>query len=75
MSDAVDAMDQELADALASDWNPGSEERTNRIVAILATQLATWRSRAAYWRGRCEGMTESVEYLKDRVKTLEEATT
>jgi hypothetical protein len=66
---AEDALDAAYSEALAAPW-PTDGDHAARTVATLSSQVAIWRSRAEYWRGRCEGVAESVDYLRGLVSML-----
>lgn len=66
---AEDPMDAAYLEALAARWLTDGDHAA-RTVATLSSQVVIWRSRAEYWRGRCEGMAESVDYLRGLTSML-----
>jgi hypothetical protein len=61
--------DIEYRNAVNCNWQDPDD--AGESVSVLATHAAIWRSRANYFRGKCEGLTETIAYLKERVRVLE----
>jgi hypothetical protein len=74
MNDALDGqstLDGEYIAALKAEWWADNSDITGATVGTLAAHAALWRSRANYYRGKCEAMAEAMAYLKERVAALE----
>jgi hypothetical protein len=70
MNDALDGqstIDGEYIAALKAEWWADNSDITGATVGTLAAHASLWRSRANYYRGKCEAMA----YLKERVAALE----
>jgi hypothetical protein len=73
MNDALDGqstLDGEYLAALKAAWLNDADD-CSATVATLAAHASLWRSRANYYRGKCEAMAEALAYLKERVAALE----
>jgi hypothetical protein len=68
-TEVLNEYDEEFFNASNSD--PEDESSARFAIAVLASQTAVWRSEAMYYRGRCEGQAETIEYLRARVELLE----